>query len=66
MKGKILTNITKTDYVYIDGATGEELTQNEFQKRYNKKFKILGKTILGENNIPLETGEREERKEETQ
>jgi len=49
-KGKVTINITKTDYVYIDGETGEELTKAEFNRRHNKGIK----SILGANRIEVQ------------
>jgi len=43
MKGKVSINITKKDYVYIDGATGEQLTAEQFRQRHSKGIKsVLG------------------------
>jgi hypothetical protein len=36
MKGKITTNITKSEFIFIDPQTGEKLTQEEFNRRHKK------------------------------
>jgi hypothetical protein len=33
-KGKVEINITKQQYDFIDGATGEKISPEEFAKRY--------------------------------
>lgn len=32
-KGKVTIDVTKTQYAYIDGKTGEELTREQFVQR---------------------------------
>ena len=34
-KGKVTTNITKHEYAYIDGGTGQELTKEQFIQKYS-------------------------------
>lgn len=53
-KGNVTINITKDDYVFIDGATGEELTKEEFDRRH----KAVPASNLGINrpNILEEAG----------
>ncbi|HNU95669.1 MAG TPA: hypothetical protein PKK32_01765 [Candidatus Paceibacterota bacterium] len=36
MSKKIVTNITKQEYVIIDGETGKELTSEEFERLYSQ------------------------------
>ena len=57
MKGKILTNITKSDYGFIDGRTGEELTKEQFDRKYKK----VGGLNLGGNRVKIsaESGKKE-------
>lgn len=60
-KGKVSVNITDKSYVFIDGATGEELTQEEFNRRHRQGG--VG-AILGANRIKIqspEAGEGEEK-----
>lgn len=39
-KGKVSVNITKKEFQYIDGATGEELTPEQIAQKYGKGVKI--------------------------
>lgn len=62
-KGNITTNIEKTNHYFIDGSTGEQLTQQEFNAKYNKGIR----NVLGSNRVTLtkEAGEAEVKGEET-
>lgn len=35
-KKKTRINVTETNYVYIDGRTGDRLTKEEFDRRYKQ------------------------------
>lgn len=54
-KGKITVDITKSDYVYIDGATGKRLTKEQFNSRHNTGIR----SILGSNRVSLSAQEGE-------
>ncbi len=49
-KHKIDINITKHEYGFIDGQTGEELTQEQF----NRKYKKIGGFDLGGNRVKVQ------------
>lgn len=47
MKHKVEINIIKNEYAFIDGATGEKITKEEFDRRY-RKVPAANNGILGE------------------
>lgn len=53
MKGKIITNITNKDYVYINGETGEQLTKEQFNAKHNKGIR----NVLGTNRVAVSSQE---------
>lgn len=59
MARKVSVNITKKDYEYIDGATGESLTPQQFAARHRKG----ARAFLGGNGVAVqkEGGEEEAR-----
>lgn len=59
-KGKVTINITDKSYVFIDGATGDELTQEEFNRKYKQGG--IG-SILGANRVTLQSPETREGEE---
>jgi len=61
-KGKISINITQKPYAYIDGATGEELTREEFFQRASGLN--VGRHRIGISS-KAEEGEGYEDEEET-
>lgn len=57
-KGKVTTNITKQEYAFIDGATGQEITREQFVQKYS------GVNIPGHKvNVGEEAGEGEKRED---
>jgi hypothetical protein len=39
-KRNVVINVTKKDYVFIDGETGEEISKEEFDRRHKKGFGV--------------------------
>jgi hypothetical protein len=48
-KGKVTTNITQNKYVYIDGATGQTLTREQFIQKHSGVNPVGHRPNVAEN-----------------